>query len=105
MWAIGTVVGPLLGGGKFFLLLGYRATSNLSLGFAQSSHSGWRWIFWINLPIIGIGAIATILFLKVRRLDGQMLVKVRRFDWFGSTIFGASTVSFLIPVTWGNLSL
>ncbi|MCJ1343312.1 hypothetical protein MMC31_001505 [Peltigera leucophlebia] len=88
MWAIGTVAGPLMGG-----------------GFAQSSHLGWRWIFWINLPIIGTVTIAIILFLKIDRLKGEMLAKIRKFDWFGSTIFIASTVSFLIPVTWGGIML
>ncbi|MCJ1238076.1 hypothetical protein MMC14_006065 [Varicellaria rhodocarpa] len=86
MWAIGTVVGPLMGG-----------------GFAQSSYSGWRWIFWINLPLIGVGIIAIIFYLKVDRLKGNAIAKIRRFDWFGSTVFIASSVSFLVPVTWGGV--
>jgi hypothetical protein len=76
-----------------------------SKGFAQASYSGWRWIFWINLPLIGIGAVAIALFLKVTKLHGDMLVKIRNFDWFGSTIFIASIVSFLIPITWGKVHL
>ena len=55
--------------------------------------------------MIGAGTIAIIFFLKVDRLKGEIFAKIRQFDWFGSTIFIASTVSFLIPVTWGNVSL
>jgi hypothetical protein len=32
-----------------------------------------------------------------------MLSKIRKFDWFGSSIFVASSVSFLMPVTWGGV--
>ncbi|KAI5285640.1 hypothetical protein KEM54_000410, partial [Ascosphaera aggregata] len=83
MWAIGTVTGPLMGG-----------------AFAEAGLSGWRWIFWINLPMIGIGTVATVWFLRIKRLPGSTLEKAQRFDWFGSVIFVASTVSFLVPVSW-----
>lgn len=55
--------------------------------------------------MIGVGTIAIIFFLKVDRLKGGIFAKIRKFDWFGSTIFIASTVSFLIPVTWGMFLL
>ncbi|KAJ5425435.1 MFS general substrate transporter [Penicillium sp. CMV-2018d] len=85
VWAIGTVVGPLMGG-----------------GFAQASHSGWRWIFWINLPLIGVGVVATIFFLRIKQLGGTFWEAVRSFDWMGSTIGVAATVAFLIPISWGG---
>lgn len=65
MWALGTVLGPLLGG-----------------GFAQSGN--WEWIFWINLPFIGIGAVMVILFLNLNYKTSSFLDKLRRVDWIGS---------------------
>lgn len=84
MWAIGSVTGPLMGG-----------------AFAQNVT--WRWIFWINLPLIGSGTIAVILFLKLDKLPGNLADKIKAFDWIGSIIFIGSTVGFLIPITWGGV--
>ena len=82
-WALGAVTGPLLGS-----------------AFVQNVT--WRWVFWINMPIIGLGLIAILFFLKLDKLPGKLSTKVRTFDWIGSVVFIASTVSFLIPVTWGK---
>ena len=84
MWSVGTVVGPLLGG-----------------GFAQNVT--WRWIFWINLPFIGIGGVMITLFLKLNYQTSSFLAKLRRVDWVGMSIFLGSTTGFLIPLSWGGV--
>ncbi|CAE7202030.1 hypothetical protein HRS9139_06860 [Pyrenophora teres f. teres] len=84
MWAVGTVVGPLLGG-----------------GFAQNV--SWRWVFWINLPFLGVGAIMTTIFLDLNQKHGAFLSKLRQVDWIGMVLFLASMTGFLIPVTWGGV--
>ncbi|KAF2253237.1 MFS general substrate transporter [Trematosphaeria pertusa] len=84
MWAIGTVAGPLLGG-----------------GFSQNV--SWRWVFWINLPFIGIGGIMITLFLKLNYKTSSFIAKLRRVDWVGMVLFLGSTTGFLIPITWGGV--
>ncbi|OIW26169.1 MFS general substrate transporter [Coniochaeta ligniaria NRRL 30616] len=85
MWAIGTVFGPLIGS-----------------GFSQNIT--WRWIMYINLPIIGIGLVFVILFLHQAKVPGGINKKLRRFDWVGSFVFTASMTAFLYGVSTGGVA-
>lgn len=84
MWAVGSVTGPIIGG-------------------VFSQEASWRWIFWINLPFIGIGAPLVVLFLKLHFKHTSLAQQLRRVDWIGMVLFIASTIGFLIPLTWGGI--
>ncbi|KAI1339298.1 putative MFS transporter [Xylariaceae sp. FL0016] len=84
MWSIGTAGGPLAGA-----------------GFAQAV--SWRWIFWINLPIIGVGMLFVTLFLKQEPIPGNVMHKLRQFDWLGSVLFSVSSAGFLFGITTGGI--
>jgi MFS family permease len=73
--SLGTVIGPLLGG-----------------GFAQSGN--WEWIFWINLPFIAIGAVMIILFLQLTFKTSTFADKLRRVDWIGSGKFNTDPLTY-----------
>jgi hypothetical protein len=85
MWALGTVLGPLLGG-----------------GFATSVT--WRWIFWINLPFCGIALAVTPFTLRLHLEERHILEKLRRIDYVGILIFTASSTSLLLGLTFGGVN-
>ena len=82
--AVGTAVGPIVGG-----------------GFTDSI--GWEWIFWINVPLCGLGFAAVVAFLKLHKVPGAFTAKLVRFDWPGVVLLTASLTSFLVAISWGNI--
>ena len=79
VFAVSSVAGPLLGG---WLTEG----------------PGWRWAFWLNLPLgaLAIGALLAFLHLPRRRHDE------RRLDYLGMALLAAATTTLVLVATWGG---
>ncbi|KAF7947982.1 hypothetical protein EAE96_009051 [Botrytis aclada] len=85
VWALGSVTGPLIGG-------------------TLADRNAWRWIFYLNLPIIVVGFVGCVWFLKLERKERTIEEKLSEIDYIGSIIFVGSLTSFLIPLTWGGVN-
>ncbi|WP_419703391.1 MDR family MFS transporter [Promicromonospora sp. NFX87] len=78
VFGISSVAGPLLGG-----------------WFTESI--GWRWAFWINIPL-GIAAIAlAAVFLRLPRHDTRV-----RFDVWGTITMAVAVTSIILVASWGG---
>ncbi|KAH7489966.1 hypothetical protein FOMA001_g2285 [Fusarium oxysporum f. sp. matthiolae] len=85
-WAIGSTVGPLMGG-------------------AIAENSDWRWIFWLNLPFCVVGFVfIPIVLLNFSGTPSYSWKKLRHLDWLGAVILLCSITSCLIPLTLATIS-
>ncbi|MFC0108178.1 MFS transporter [Kibdelosporangium aridum] len=78
---ISTAVGPVLGG----LIIA-----------AFGAESGWRWVFYVNVPI---GIVALILAARVLPKTERRKIDIRsEIDFVGAALLGLAVVSLLFPV-------
>ena len=84
VWAVGSCTGPVMGG-------------------AFTTYVTWRWIFWICLPLTGIGLVLTTFFLNTHyKPEEGPSRSLKKVDWGGAAIFVASLTSFLVSISWGG---
>lgn len=79
-FAVSSVAGPLLGG---WLTEG----------------PGWRWAFWINVPLGILALVATAVFLRLPRISQATRPKV---DYLGMALVSIATTAIVLTVTWGG---
>lgn len=81
--ALGTVSGPILGA-------------------VFSEFVDWRWIGWINLPIVGVAFVLAFFFLRLKPILMPFNEKVRRLDWLGMSMFAFGASAIALPLSWAN---
>lgn len=83
-FAVGTDLGPVIGG-------------------AMVERVGWRWVFWMNVPVAGaaLGMIAAVL--RVRRARaGTVAEQVGRVDVVGNGCLMAAVTAILLALSWAG---
>ncbi|MHA7176231.1 MDR family MFS transporter [Arthrobacter sp. Sr24] len=80
VFAFSSVAGPLIGGGL-------------------TEGPGWRWTFWMNIPLAALAIIATIFLLHVPKVVHTSRPKI---DYLGMMLIAIATTALVLVGTWGG---
>ncbi|KAH8906628.1 major facilitator superfamily transporter [Coniochaeta sp. PMI_546] len=83
-WALGSVLGPLIGG-------------------VFVERASWKWCFYINFPFCALGFILVPLFVKLQSEKSSFVSKLARVDWIGGFLFVGGMTSFLVGLSWAGV--
>ncbi|KAI0154994.1 putative MFS transporter [Xylariaceae sp. FL1272] len=83
VWAVGSAVGPILGG-------------------VFSTRLSWRWCFWINLPIGAVVFLVLLVFLKAPSPNTPVWKGLGVIDWAGSFLCLGGTLMVLLGLDFGD---
>ena len=72
------------------------------IGALFSEFVDWRWIGWINLPIVGSTFVLTFFFLNLRPIEMTFGTKLRRLDWIGMLLFAVGATAVALPLSWAS---
>jgi len=95
-YILATVMGTLVGG-----------------GFTNMSHTGWRWCFYVNLPIGGLTIALLAVFLPTCKVmlpfdgkpdDRAWWQKLATIDWVGAILTLAFVTTLGIGTQWGGVT-
>ncbi|RYP09156.1 hypothetical protein DL765_008547 [Monosporascus sp. GIB2] len=81
--ALGNTIGPIVGG--------------------VLAQADWRWIFWINLPVVAVGMVYMAFFLRLKYSRSQTWrIALSRVDFLGNAIFIPSMLSIFFGLIMGG---
>ncbi|KAF9881658.1 hypothetical protein CkaCkLH20_00804 [Colletotrichum karsti] len=72
------------------------------IGALLSQYSDWRWIGWMNLPIIAVAVVLAFFFLNLKPMSGSLWSRIRRLDLIGMLLFAAGCTLFCLPLSWAG---
>ncbi|EHK21648.1 uncharacterized protein TRIVIDRAFT_222834 [Trichoderma virens Gv29-8] len=96
--------------GAFSLILGSSVVIGPIIGGAiTQSHLGWHWLFWINLPIIGLVLLLVIGVtytggpdLRGEKYGLKIWEKLALLDWLGTSLLALTLVPLILALDFGQ---
>jgi EmrB/QacA subfamily drug resistance transporter len=88
VFGLASVIGPLVGG--FF-------TEHGTVDIGSLHVAGWRWIFYLNLPLSLLA-----LFMIIRRMPVLSRRRKARIDFAGAALIAVSVASLMLALSWGG---
>lgn len=83
VWAVAGALGPILGG-------------------VFTTKVSWRWCFYVNLPLSGVGLLILVFFLKLHNPKTPVKQGLVAIDWAGSILVVGGTVMGLLGLEFGG---
>jgi MFS family permease len=74
------------------------------VGGSLTEYVGWRWVFWINLPVSGTTFLLLLVFLDVHNPKTNFLDGIKAVDWFGSLSLLGFMVMLLLGLNYGGVT-
>ncbi|KAH2314190.1 hypothetical protein KXV47_002714 [Aspergillus fumigatus] len=84
VWAVGSAIGPVLGG---------VFTTRLS----------WRWCFWNNLPVGAVSFLVLLFFMRVPSPRTPIAAGLKVIDWTGSLLIVGGSLMVLLALDFGDV--
>ncbi|KAI1759448.1 putative efflux pump antibiotic resistance protein [Hypoxylon sp. FL1150] len=81
--ALGTIFGPVIGA-------------------SFSQYATWRWIGWLNLPLIAVCLPLCVFCLDLKPMSDTFREQLKRLDWGGIGLFTAGATVFSLPLSWAG---
>lgn len=85
VWALASALGPVLGG-------------------VFTDKVSWRWCFYINLPVSGVGMIILFFVLKLHNPRTPVKEGLKAIDWSGSLLCIGGTLMLLMGLEFGGVT-
>ncbi|MFE7270083.1 MULTISPECIES: MDR family MFS transporter [unclassified Streptomyces] len=83
--------------GMMSAVMGLAMVAGPLAGGLITDHLGWRWCFYINLPLGGVAICMVIAVLRLPKKRAQA-----RIDYLGAILLAASISSLVLMTTWGG---
>ena len=75
-----------------------------SISALFSTFVSWRWIGWVNLPLLGFACPLVVFFLRLRsvQLDASLTASLKRLDGIGMILSVIGITIFVLPLSWAG---